>query len=1317
MPFEVDIPLKPFENQAKPPEERPGAFDQAIAALDQYHSVYNAASSRPLPTYTDGTDRLNVNYDVWDRLTEEERGYANVFVGAKSDADVDFIRKRIDTERKNKAILRDGPLNETLLAVTSGFLDPSTYLPVFGPLTKVRQGALALGASAVASAGLTEAALQSRQYERSAAESWASMLIAAGAGSALGAAVGAWAKPMVMPKDLVTDVGGLIRSTGLAGREPLRADLMSTTAVARFLDIQPRFRMEVPTLLRPEMVDILNGMSVADAKFLTRVNNAADEVDRLTARLSQFDDPSIVQAGRNAFDGYIAQHKYAQQRLAAVEREAVTLDPVAQAEQRARIMAPYKEVEAMAKKQGVTLSQAFDLRINQIEAQREQLWGDAAQVELRDQLGKAVERHDQAQRALLKAAEKWRGEMNKLSAQLGTKGRANAYADILRIRDEVAKHLDEGGDILKVKQPNPLDWLKGIAKNPTLSEPDVTPVAKAGEAAPPMPKGEAEKAESLSAAAVPQADPALWKLASSFKVAQVMAKLKKVGLAAPSLELGTSIFSTSNRAVHQIVDTGMLTEGNLHGFANPKSLHSEMKRMAEPDILATTQFVEAGWKDYIRGVKARGEVPMKKNDFYRSISYALRRGDKSSIKEVEEVAAKLREIDNKYRDLMIEWDVGVFKGATTEEVAINPDGSVVIKKTVKAPTVGKTAESHYLRSYNDAVLRARQADFLEMATDYFERQMLKDAGTVVREGKLVKVGKEAKDGKPATKDEIIGVAGDESDPRIGADFLAQEVYHTILSHPESRIPFEIKVAEGRGAAKERTFKIRDDFVSRKGVKFEDFLDNNPINVMSRYIETAASDVAYQMTVGGDEGLAKILKDLQIEADAMAKALPEKASSTRIVEQYEREAQLIRALVDATRGVSNKPVDPRMDAFNRTLKGVRSFQALRNLGSVILSQLPDLGTATMSEGFSRIFAVPIADMITGFKGIRMGVKQAQMFGTATDVQLMGRAGQMFDLAETYREVSRAEMLLERGTHFAMNAFGIGPWTASLKGLVSYVGGHAILDGVERLATGKPISEKLLAQLARDGIGPAEAKIIYAERDNWVKHNGLWLSGAKDWKNIEARNLFGSALLRRVDNAIITPNVGDAPLWTSQTEIGKSVFQFKRFAWASNQRLLIGGLQQRDHMVMTGLAVSFGMAMLGTAMRDISTKGKVDENRSTAGWIREAVDRSGWFSQGMEIENVVDKATGGHGPVHMLTGAQPNRFAASGLLERVGGPSVGMLADTSRALSGIADGSLTGSDVHNLRRLLPAQNYLPIKNIMDQLEESVVNHYGLPPRQIR
>jgi hypothetical protein len=63
----------------------------------------------------------------------------------------------------------------------------------------------------------------------------------------------------------------------------------------------------------------------------------------------------------------------------------------------------------------------------------------------------------------------------------------------------------------------------------------------------------------------------------------------------------------------------------------------------------------------------------------------------------------------------------------------------------------------------------------------------------------------------------------------------------------------------------------------------------------------------------------------------------------------------------------------------------------------------------------------------------------------------------------------------------------------------------------------------------------------------------------------------------------------------------------------------------------------------------------------------------------------------------------------------GSTAGLVDDTAKAVRGLMDGSVTGADVHNLRRLGPLNTFVLFRGALDQAEENLVQHYGLKPRQ--
>ena len=300
------------------------------------------------------------------------------------------------------------------------------------------------------------------------------------------------------------------------------------------------------------------------------------------------------------------------------------------------------------------------------------------------------------------------------------------------------------------------------------------------------------------------------------------------------------------------------------------------------------------------------------------------------------------------------------------------------------------------------------------------------------------------------------------------------------------------------------------------------------------------------------------------------------------------------------------------------------------------------------------------------------------------------------------------------HKALTLFGISPWTVYQKARVSYLATDDMLRQIEKIGKGQEISDKWRTTLASLGIDKETALAIFKEQPNWEEASrGFWVANAEKWKDQAAANKFSDALLRHIDNMIISPTAADKPLWT-QTEVGKAVSQFQAFGWATHQRILIAGLQDRDASALTQVAAMMGLGMISVAMRDIVRDGQVDQKRDMRGWLREGFDRAGVASRFMETDAMVKKAIG-TSPVTALSGGQTERSAGRGFVGQALGTTAGLVDDTAKAVRGVADGSLTGADVHNFRRILPLQNFIAFKGILDQAEENLVQQWGLQPRQ--
>lgn len=727
-------------------------------------------------------------------------------------------------------------------------------------------------------------------------------------------------------------------------------------------------------------------------------------------------------------------------------------------------------------------------------------------------------------------------------------------------------------------------------------------------------------------------------LKSSGKVAEGLAKLKKVGLAAPSLELSTSPFAASREIVQRLVDTGMFTEGNVVGRASATALDTRIRRYDAQQARLIGVVKEMHAKHKTEG----GSLNL--GNFNDEIGRALRRGDKHDDPFVQQAAQRLRkEIIDPLKNEAIRL------GLLPEDIT------------------PKTAASYFTRRYNRSKIKARRAEFQEIASRYFQSKGLDEA--------------EALEAAANTADAILGRHADQVD-----------------------IPGFLKPAGGGAPLKERTFLIPDE-------EIEDFLEDSAVDVLSAYVRNLSSEIEYRTDF--PDGIQDALDRIRRESNQAAKGKSEKEAD-RIINQGTREMNLVADLADHVRGI---PAISDMGAYSglgRFMRVARGLQFVRLLGSVLLSSVPDAGRIVMEEGLAKSFGTVFGDMANGFKGIRMAKDEAQLAGTALDMALSTRVRILGDLQEQYSPLTK----FERGVDVVTNSFAtltlINPWNVALKSATSALAGTRILKTARAVATGRNVKQADVEKLARAGISKSMAERIARQADHWQTESGITLANSQAWTDAEAIDAFRNALLTDVDRTIITPGAGDAPLWTS-AGWGKTIFQFKRFSAASTQRILISGLQQRDMAALNGVLLMVALGAGATAMRDIAKSDKGVKERTPQQWIAEGMDRSGAAAVFFELDAVLAGFTG-QSAVATATGEDVSRFAGRNLLGRLAGPTAGLIEDVGAAGRAVfADDQFTQPDLHKVRRMMPGQNLFYMNRLFTLAEEGIADEFNLPERR--
>ncbi|MBZ9693565.1 MULTISPECIES: hypothetical protein [unclassified Mesorhizobium] len=306
------------------------------------------------------------------------------------------------------------------------------------------------------------------------------------------------------------------------------------------------------------------------------------------------------------------------------------------------------------------------------------------------------------------------------------------------------------------------------------------------------------------------------------------------------------------------------------------------------------------------------------------------------------------------------------------------------------------------------------------------------------------------------------------------------------------------------------------------------------------------------------------------------------------------------------------------------------------------------------------------------------------------------------------------VFERGLTALTSRFGVvslmAPWNACLKQFSGLVTMTNIMPAAQRVTEGKGTARDI-RNLASSGIDADLAgRIVKQYAEYGDEQNGILFAKAGDWADQEARDAFRTAVVREVDRIIVTPGQ-DKPLWMS-TELGKTVGQFKSFAVSSMQKTMLAGLQQRDAATLNGVLLSLGLGAMTYWARKTIANEPTSEDPNV--WAVEALDWSGLTGWAMDANGVLEKATRGKYGLSMFTGKQISRYASRNTAGALLGPTLDMAGDAFQISGAIATDDFKQSDLHTVRKLLPAQNLFFVRTLFDRVEKATGSALGLPDK---
>lgn len=545
--------------------------------------------------------------------------------------------------------------------------------------------------------------------------------------------------------------------------------------------------------------------------------------------------------------------------------------------------------------------------------------------------------------------------------------------------------------------------------------------------------------------------------------------------------------------------------------------------------------------------------------------------------------------------------------------------------------------------------------------------------------------------------------------------LAEEIYNRILGTPVGRLPYDrnpqkvnagaARVAGAR-ALKERVFNIEDELI-------ESFLESDIELVAREYVRSMAPDIE-MVKAFGDLEMTSEFKKIQDAYDRMFREPG--ADNQALAKAMRRDFRDLKTIRDRLLNQHGLPDDPMAWTF-RTGRFVRQLNYTRLLGGMTLSAVPDVARPVMVHGLVNTLRDGLLPLITQFSKVRRFSAELEDMGIAADLFNNSRMRAIADVQDDMVSGTKAE----RGMTAVSDTFGMvslmAPWNKSFKTIAAAVSMGRLTRAMRADIAGT-INKKELEFLRANYVDSSMARRIMAELDaaDAARPGELVMPGEAKWGDKDAYRTFQSALNRDVDRTIITPGL-DRPTMADATEVGRLIFQFKSFAIAATQRMLLSGLQQKDLATLNGLVLSVGLGMLTTKAK-MWDRGRGEETRdwTLEKWLVEGVDRSGVTGWLFDVNNIVEKASrGALGMSALVGGEQASRYQSRNTVGALLGPSfgtavtaVGVFGNT--AANALGDEELRQSDIHAIRRLVPYQNLMGLRRLLDEFERGLGQSIG-------
>ncbi|UOF77750.1 structural protein [Caudoviricetes sp.] len=788
-----------------------------------------------------------------------------------------------------------------------------------------------------------------------------------------------------------------------------------------------------------------------------------------------------------------------------------------------------------------------------------------------------------------------------------------------------------------------------------------------------------------------------------------LTKTKKVFEKIPSFmknplwELATSESIASRKLSEKLGDLSLVKNKNTKGIASEASVENLVKGYDAYKV----PFYNAEkslWQKYKERVKKEGIAPdqalgtgkggmLTRDEFNEQVWWAGIKNDTHVIPEVEELAKTAR---REVFDPILKQtnEVGIFSDLDDLQV--------------------KTADSWMKRMYDREKILARRNEFKKIVIDDL-REARDRAIRELEEARAITKTPTEELKKRIARLELRANTLDEE-----LETTAEQLIDRVTNATNGRLQYDMKEQASRGgkqkmgargSAKERVWMIKDE-------KIADYLVKDVRSIVDSHIRTMSPDIEIMRKFGTlDVDVIKkqiqddynILRNRKVKDAKTGEMRPQTNEElNKLTRQLAKDEKNVEALYEKLRGIYAQPDDytAPIHVLERT---ALALNYVRLLGDVVASSVPDLGRVVMVHGFERSYGKLLKSAMKDMKGLKLAKEDILEIGTALDLTNSMTTLARNNMDEWLPPAGKIDAATQKVSAFASTINGMNVWTSGMKTFTGIVTQNRMLEGIEKWATGGKLSQKEIENLASHGIDQNLAKRISAQFKKYGETRDiLRVANARDWDDIEAKNLFRAAIRKQIDEIIVTPGL-DKPLWMSRAG-WRTIGQFKSFAFSSTQRVLLAGMQQADANVYSGAVMMTFLGAMTYGWKSMLS-GRDPSDDPPRVWIKEGVDRSGVLGIFADVNNITEKLTRGTVGISALTGGHTmSRYANRNLAGTLLGPSFGLAQDVFQVTGSAFAGEVKETDIHKLRQLLPFQNIPYLRGLFDAGEDGINSLIG-------